>query len=253
LRPWLEAARLLLALVLTLPLAACVGGAGLTGITEDEKSENAPRRAAFFGGDVIVTGPDGYCVDPGSVQRGGDAGFALIASCAHLGNAPASDVRPAVVTVSVLARDGRAQRPSAARLAAPWANAGVIRQVDRDNVSLIQLERGGDTSLPGGAPRHWRGAMVINGHVIGLAAYGEPGSGVAEKAGQDILVAVAAAMMAASPRRPAPAATEADAPGADTEQSATSSDSEGAPATSRVVTQRRGLKSILSGLFRNQA
>ncbi len=226
-------------------------------IPDSEKTKAAPRSASFFGGDVIVTGPHGYCIDPASVQRGGGAGFALMASCAHMGSAagsiPDGDVPPAVVTVSVLARDGRAQQPSARRLAAPWANAGVIRQIDGDGISLIQLERGGDTQLPGGDARHWRGAMLINGHVIGLAAYGEAGSGVAEKAGYDILVDVAGAMLDASPvRRAMPPAPRPEP--VQTTARETAGDTPARTAVrQRGNTPQRGLKSMMSGLFRNPA
>ncbi len=186
---------------LILPFAACVsGGGGAMGqLSEGSKTTEAPRAIAFFGGAVVVTGPAGYCVDPGSVQQRRDAAFALLASCGHMGRAAGDKVRPAVITVSVLARDASAAPPTASRLAAPWANAGVARQIDADGISLIQLERGGDTLLPGGDPRHWRGAMLINGHMIGLAAYGSIGSGA--RAGRDILIATSRAMLNASPRR----------------------------------------------------
>jgi len=116
-----------------------------------------------------------------------------------LGRIAGDTVPPAVITVSVLARDAAATAPTASRLAAPWANAGVVQKIDADGISLIQLERGGDTLLPGGDPRHWRGAMLINGHMVGLAAYGGSGSGA--RAGRDILIATSRAMLKASPRR----------------------------------------------------
>ncbi len=186
---------------LILPFAACVGGGGgaVGQLSKGGKPAEAPRGIAFFGGDVVVTGPAGYCVDPGSVQQRRDAAFALLASCSHLGRAAGDTVPPAVITVSVLARDASAAPPTASRLAAPWANAGVAQKIDAGDISLIQLERGGDTLLPGGDPRHWRGAMLINGHMVGLAAYGGTGSGVRE--GRDILISTSRAMLKSSPRR----------------------------------------------------
>ncbi len=201
---------------LILPLAACVvGGEGAMGLLpKGGKAAEAPRGVAFFGGDVVVTGPSGYCVDPGSVQQRRDAAFALLASCSHLGRTAGDTVPPAVITVSVLARDAAATAPTASRLAAPWANAGVVQKIDAEGISLIQLKRGGDTLLPGGDPRHWRGAMVTNGHMIGLAAYGNAGSRA--QTGRDLLITTSRAMRDASPRRPviqtaAPSSIDANA------------------------------------------
>ncbi|MFX0545161.1 dihydroxy-acid dehydratase [Roseovarius sp. S1116L3] len=241
---------------LILPLAACLGGEGVMKATEGaDKQIEAPRRAAFFGGDVVVAGPGGYCIDPGSVQTGRNAAFALLASCAHLGSLTAGSVPPAVITVSVLGRDPDAEQPSASRLAKPWANAGVIDQIDGDGISLIQLERGGDTLLPGGDPRYWRGAMLINGHVIGLAAYGDVGSGLRAGPGRDLLIDVAEAMLDASPTRRA--GPEPAAPPNQVDAAATDSQRDPQPALAMLAdgggAAPRGFKSILSGLFRNPA
>lgn len=188
---------------LLLPLAACLGGGGAMGGASKPAAE-APRQVAFFDGDVIVAGPMGYCVDPDSVQRKGNDRFALLAGCVSLGRTFADKVTPAVVTVSVLPQSRVAQQPTADRLAAPWAHAGVLRKIEGDGLSLVQLARGGDALLPGGDPRHWRGAMMINGHMIGFAAYGGAGSAVAGEAGRNVLIATAKAMRAASPQQTPP-------------------------------------------------
>ncbi|HEY9037521.1 MAG TPA: hypothetical protein VIN05_01065 [Roseovarius sp.] len=184
---------------LILPLAACLGGGGATGPAA--KTETGQRSAAFFRGDVIVTGPPGYCVDPKSVQRRAGSGFALMASCGHLSAAASGYVPPAVITASVLPRDPDAQMPTAVQLAGPWGDVGVTEQIDADGIALIQVARGGNTLLPAGDPRHWRGAMLVNGHMIGLAIYGDPGANLAGDAGRMLLVDTAKAMLAANPRR----------------------------------------------------
>jgi len=240
---------------LVLPLAACLGdGEGALGLRPNASIlAEAPRRVAVFGGNVVVTGPEGYCVDPGSVQKQRDAAFALLASCTHMGRAPQSNVWPAVVTVSVLGRDAGAAQPTAARLAAPWANSGVIDQIDSDGISLIQLERGGDALLPGGDPRHWRGALVINDHMIGLAVYGEAGSGMRAGTGRALLIAAAEAMRDASPRK---RAVQADAPATPAKVQTAAPDGEDAkasPKLSRKARPGRELKSLVQGLFRKPA
>ncbi len=199
---------------LVLPLAACVGGEGANSLAG--KTETGQRSAAFFRGGVIVAGPPGYCVDPKSIQRKSASGFALMASCAHLSAAPGGYVPAAVLTVSVLPRAARAQMPTAARLAGPWQKIGVAQQIDGDGIAMIQVESGGDSVLPAGDPRHWRGAMLINGHLIGLAVYGDAGANVAGAAGQTLLMNTAKAILGANAQiSQKPAAAQADAPAKD--------------------------------------
>lgn len=192
--------RAALVAALALPLAACLDGGGAFGLAakSGSKAPEARRSATFFRGNFIVTGPPGYCIDPKSVQRKAASGFALLASCGHLSATPTGYVPAAVITVSVLPRDARARMPSAARLAAPWADVGVAQQIDAEGIALIQVEKGGDSLLPAGDPRHWRGAMLINGHLIGLAVYGDAGANVAGDAGQVLLMNTAKAMQAAN-------------------------------------------------------
>ncbi len=195
---------------LALPLAACVSGEGANSLAG--KTETGQRSVPFFRGDVIVTGPPGYCVDPKSIQRKSASGFALMASCAHLSEAPGGYVPAAVITASVLPRAARAQMPTAARLAGPWQNIGVAQQIDGDGIAMIQVESGGDSVLPAGDPRHWRGAMLINGHLIGLAVYGDAGANVAGAAGRTLLMDTAKAILGANAQLPQkPASSQADA------------------------------------------
>ncbi|WP_281966426.1 hypothetical protein [Roseovarius nanhaiticus] len=243
-----------------LPLAACLGGEGMARmIPESETRDAPPRRIALFGGDVVAASPAGYCLDTGSVQTGRGGAFVLMADCAHLGQPQITAVAPAIVTVSVLARDGRAQQPSARRLAAAWDEAGVTRQIDGDGISLIQLARGGEDLMPGVDPGHWRAAMLVNGHVVALAAYGEPGSGVSGKVGHDLLVAASEAMREASPQRmalppPSPRPVSAVTPAPGNPGQAVATDRAAPVKVARPEkSPGRGLKSMLSGLFRNPA
>lgn len=219
--------RAALAAGLMLPLAACLGDGGAMGLRAGAAGDapDAPRRISFYRGEVVVAGPPGYCIDAKSVQRRAASGFVLMASCGHLSTAPAGAVPPAVITVSILPRDPRAEMPTAAQLAAPWVEVGVAQQVDGDGIALIQVEKGGDGLLPQGDPRHWRGAMLINGHLVGLAVYGEAGAQVSGAAGQAVLVDAAEAMLEASPLR-APKAARSD-PGSAEAQGAEPASPEG--------------------------
>lgn len=156
---------------------------------------------AFHEGAVVVTGPRGYCVDAASVRRGASGSFALIASCASLGQTGGVYADPAVMTVSVLPRAARVQVPDAQAMARALAPSKVRVAPEKDGLAVVQVMQGGDAALPGGDPVHWRAGLVINGHLVGLAVYGPAGQGVAGSEGQALLLALARGIRAASPAR----------------------------------------------------
>lgn len=165
-----------------------------------EKKPQAIAAVAFYDGDVVVTGPRGYCVDAASVRRGASGSFALMASCVSLGQTGGVYADPAVMTVSVLARAASTQKPDAQAMARALAPAKVRVAQDDEGLALVQVMQGGDAALPGGDPVHWRAGLVINGHLVGLAVYGPAGQGVSGSDGQALLQALARAMRAASPK-----------------------------------------------------
>lgn len=159
----------------------------------------AMAAVAFHEGAVVVTGPRGYCVDAASVRRGASGSFALLASCASLGQTGGVYADPAVMTVSVLPRAASAQAPDAQAMARALAPAKVRVAPEKDGLAVVQVMQGGDAALPGGDPVHWRAGLVINGHLVGLAVYGPEGQGVSGSEGQALLQALARAIRAASP------------------------------------------------------
>ena len=69
--------------------------------------------AGLAGGDIRVSGPDGYCVDPNSLRRSATGGFAAIASCNILsGGAQGPVIEPALAIVTVSKADGPAPTPA---------------------------------------------------------------------------------------------------------------------------------------------
>lgn len=247
--------RTVLALGLCQLMVACLGptggggggGGGSLGLlpAPEGKPTDAVHQIAVYRGQVIVTGPAGYCVDPKSVQRRGGSSFALLASCAHLSSASTDDVAAAVITVSVLPRDRRAALPDAREMAAALGPENVVAGENGDGITLVQLARGGDRVVPGGDPRHWRAAIMVGGHLVGLAAYSGPDGAAAGREGRALLIATAEAMLDASPpirsaAEPQPEATpdNADAP-----------EQIGDKATQPPV----GLRSLFGGLFRKPA
>ena len=205
---WTSSAGLRAALgVLALTTAGCgaTGGAG-----------TAPREVTVAGGAVTVAAPPGYCIDASATRDSDAASFVLIASCASLeeGGARGRNVPPALVTVTVSAEDPALPAPDARALAAAAGADRVLDMRTDGALALVHLGAGGDEVLPGGDPRHWRGATVSGGRVVGLAAYAPLESPVAGERGGALLSAVAARLRAAEPAaagQEAPAARPARA------------------------------------------
>lgn len=166
------------ALALLLPLAGCMGeGTGEQGMGFLSASEpreplgKALPQISLYNGSVVVAGPGGYCVDGDSYRRGAGGSFVLLASCDALSGGSGVPTDPAVMTVSVLPYSRSAAQPEASDIAASMAPARVLEMEDGDGISLVHMATGGDALLPGGNPGYWRAGMLINGHVVGLAAY----------------------------------------------------------------------------------
>lgn len=175
-----------------LPLAACLGSG------DAESPQEALRAVAFHDGAVMVTGPRGYCIDRASINRDAGGRFALLASCESLTGQPGITVAPAVMTVAVLPRGTAAAQPDATAMAAALGPDAVRRSEEGDGITLVQVTNGGETILPGGDPSHWRASMMINGYIVGLAAYGPNGGDIAGPRGRDLLRDLAEAVRAAS-------------------------------------------------------
>ncbi|MEZ5714784.1 MAG: hypothetical protein R3D85_06200 [Paracoccaceae bacterium] len=165
------------------------------------KPRKAPeRQAELVRGKVGVAPPRGYCIDPERKRQGLAGGFVLIASCNSLaGDYAFADVDPAVMTVQ--AQPGLLTRdlPDAAALATAVTGARVLHRVDGDGLTLVHLDAGGDRLLPAGDPRHWRGAVMVNGYLVGLALYAPKGSPLAGPSGRQLIQALAEATLGASP------------------------------------------------------
>lgn len=162
------------------------------------KSGAVLRQGPMAGGDVIVAGPEGYCIDGKSFTDKASGGFAILASCVGLTDGRVGGfVDPAIMTVTVLPRQLRTEQPDAAALAT--GNAQVLERLDGDGVSLVHLATGGTALSENSDPKYWRGAMVINGHLVGLAVYTPKDSVLAGAQGRVLVMALAEQMRTQSP------------------------------------------------------
>lgn len=182
----------------SLRLAVCLLLAGCLDLAGGSGAPDALRSVAFYDGAVTVTGPRGYCIDPGSIRRDDGGRFALLASCESLTGESDLSVYPAVMTLAVLPRADAAVAPDAAAMARALGPGVVRRREDGDDITLVQVAEGGETVMPGGDPAHWRADLMINGHIVGLAAYGPEGGDIAGPRGRDLLYELAAGLRHAS-------------------------------------------------------
>lgn len=203
------------------------------------KSGAVMRRAPMAGGKVVVAGPDGYCIDGKSLTDKTSGGFAMLASCASLTKGRIGGyVDPVIMTVTVLPRTLRSEQPDAATLAA--GNAQVLERINGDGLSLVHLAQGGKALSENSDSKYWRGAMVINGHVVGLAVYAPNNSALAGPGGRKLAMALAEQLRTLSPYKDyTPQATETIAA---TEAPPNNGDTANPPA-------KTGLKRLFPRLF----
>ncbi|MFC4730831.1 dihydroxy-acid dehydratase [Salipiger abyssi] len=150
-------------------------------------------------GEVVVAGPEGYCVDPVTLGNRPGRGFAVIASCHILsGGKTGNFVEPMMMTVTVGPRQQTVVPPAPSVLAVQAGQELVGGEV-RDGLVMAQLGGGGTDVLDDGDPRYWRGAFVQNGHLIGLALYAPQGSFLAGPDGAGMLRAVQQRIVSLSP------------------------------------------------------
>lgn len=196
-----------LGLPLILALAGCLQTTG--GPSESP----VLRQAALAGGAVVVTPPPGYCIDANSLSDRRGGGFALIGSCATLtGEATGVFVEPVIITLSIsTAQDDQTSIDSRAFQTA-LDRGRVIKAVNRDDLSLLQVE-GGARVPPSADARHWRGLMRVGGQVVGLALYGATDGPMTGDQGMRLLIELADAIRvqsaAAQAARPTPVAASA--------------------------------------------
>lgn len=207
----------------TVFLSACMGETGAGGfglLSPKAEDEEALQELALYRGGVVVRAPDGYCVDAAHVARGPSATVVPLATCSSLTGEGYAPVEPALMTVSVLPRRFGAEQPTAAELAESLAPAEVSAAEDGDGIALVRVSNGGQTRLPEGDPRYWRGAMEINGHIVGLALYGRTDGGLSGAKGRRLMLDLAEALRSASMRAAGSASSRSAVEGM-TEQSPT--------------------------------
>jgi hypothetical protein len=185
----------ILVVLFAMGLAGCEGGPGA-----DAPAKGLLVRKSFAGGDVVVAGPEGYCLDPATVAGTRERGFAVIASCQILSDGRVgNNVAPVIVTVTIGPREADAELPSAETMA-QVAKSALLGQEEENGLVLAHLATGGDSVIDGGDPRYWRAAFLLNGRMVGLALYAPKGERMAGPEGAGLLIRVHGKIVAVSPK-----------------------------------------------------
>lgn len=175
-------------LVLILALAGCLQGGPVP--TAGRIDRSAPREVAVSGREIVITGPEGFCVDPRSVEdRKDGVSFVLMGNCASISNSAEADQPPfhALLSASVRLNPGA---PMAGQmdlaqdfLRSEDGRALLSRTGDPDSVTVIDSFAEAETlylrardSSEGYAPNmsaeHWRAIFDVRDRVIAVAVYG---------------------------------------------------------------------------------
>lgn len=121
-----QAARVAACLFSCLVVAGCGGVLGAVA--------PAPAEIAVTSDLIVVTGPEGYCVDPTATRNSDDTGFVLLGNCAAIANSgrAGQPAVPAVLTAAVSARsDGGRLADSMADLDTFFRSEEGLRLISR--------------------------------------------------------------------------------------------------------------------------
>ncbi|WP_323767614.1 hypothetical protein [Marinovum sp.] len=199
-RPRLAALALLLAALSacgdqgpTLALIDRPSGEGFFSGLSKPRAPDAPLTEVALGaGAVRLVAPQGWCIEPESLQTGGQQGFALLVGCRALTEGESGDYSPSgVLTVAVSRRrtPGEADAVEALRAA---VQQEMVRSEDKvDGVALMRLRPRVTTDPSRLGDPVWRAVFVHQNRAISLAAYGPEGGRIAGTGGASLLLAIA--------------------------------------------------------------
>ena len=195
-----------------LPAAAALGLLlGLAGCGPLAPGAGGTQVMTLAGGSLRLAAPRGFCIDARSSSASAQGGFALLVPCGRgwqLGR------KGAVLTAAAGPAAADATAPDAEDIAAMFARAEVLERREDGPLPLVRLKYPGHTAK-GASPVHWRGAFVIEGHLVALALYAPAGSPALGPRGARLLEELTTATLAASTepeaQDKAPSAPEAGA------------------------------------------
>ncbi len=191
----------------TFGVAAC----NTTGLDFAASTPAATRRAPasllVAGGQVVVAGPDGYCVDKRATRKNPGSTFVLVASCAALSrrsNAAYPDTN-ALLTASISDRlaggapihtqqkqlkDFFESDLGRAALAqdGDQTNVEIVQMFVRDDAFIIHARDQSKTQLAGLNQEYWRAVFDLNGKSVAASVVSIKGYPISDDAGLNTLL-----------------------------------------------------------------
>ena len=136
-------------------------------------------QAQMVSGTVALVPPPGYCIDRRSLKDR----FALMARCDKLGAPSASATAPlGLITVSLSAGESL---PNPTDIARALSLEDVADQ--STTADSVVFRASGEPPVAGMGRRHWRGAALVAGQVMGVAVYGPPGGRASGAGGRSLV------------------------------------------------------------------
>jgi hypothetical protein len=160
-------------------------GAGASGTSSTARHS----QASFAKGNVTLVAPRGYCIDSTTLRQEADGGFALLPRCSFLQGSSWFGRNKAAVITATIGTTNAATAPSTADLARTAEGAKLLYYDDKGLLPLVRLQWQGHsvTGSSGASADHWRGAFVLNDHLVVLALYAPEGSELLGRPGADLL------------------------------------------------------------------
>lgn len=163
--------------------------AARTGQYEPADTSNGRSYAKFADGAVVLVAPPGYCIDQTMLRQDDNGGFALLPRCNLMhGSSWFGRNRAAVITATIGKAAGNGA-PRTADIARTAQGAKLVYYDDKGVLPLARLHWPGHSTAggAGASPEHWRGAFVLNDHLVLLALYAPEGSDLLGRSGADLL------------------------------------------------------------------
>lgn len=175
-----RAAMLAACLALTWTLSAC-GGGGIG------PGASAPSEVSVTSDGIVVTGPDGFCIDPTATRDTADTGFAVLGNCAAIANSRRAlqPQSPAVLTAAISAPSDRGRLTDSMGELDDFFRGSeglalLSRAGDPDTVTILETATVGDAfllhasdsseaAIEGVQPDYWRAYLDVGPRIATLS------------------------------------------------------------------------------------
>lgn len=176
----------------TLALIDRPSGEGFfSGLTRPRAPDAPLTQVALGAGAVRLIAPEGWCIEPESLQDGGQQGFALLVGCRALTAGESGGYAPSgVLTVTVSRRRTPGEADAVEALRAAVTQEMVRSEELNDGVALMHLRPRIATDPTRLGDPVWRAVFVHENRAISLAAYGPEGGRLASRGGARLLLAI---------------------------------------------------------------